>query len=211
MRGEVIVESWRRNAELWTRAVREQAIASRAAVTDEAVVRAVLRHQPARVLDCGCGEGWLSHRLAREGVQPVGFDVSPDLVAAARQGPGVFHVLSFAEFEEDPARLGVFDLAAVNFSLFEEDLGSFLQAIARVLAPGGRLVIQTLHPAGGPVGWREESFAALGGLGAWTPMPWFARTVDDWRAALRDAGFGAVEIEEPGPGPSSLLMTAALA
>lgn len=42
---------------------------------------------PARVLDCGCGTGWLSYFLARRGYDVVGTDVSPDAIALAQAHP----------------------------------------------------------------------------------------------------------------------------
>ena len=42
---------------------------------------------PARVLDCGCGAGWLSYFLARRGYQVVGTDVSAAAIAIARAHP----------------------------------------------------------------------------------------------------------------------------
>jgi SAM-dependent methyltransferase len=45
---------------------------------------------PARVLDCGCGAGWLSYFLAQRGYQVVGTDVSADAIAIARAHP-TFH------------------------------------------------------------------------------------------------------------------------
>jgi SAM-dependent methyltransferase len=42
---------------------------------------------PARVLDCGCGAGWLSYWLARRGYDVVGTDVSADAIALAESHP----------------------------------------------------------------------------------------------------------------------------
>lgn len=58
-----IVESWGKNAEPWTRAVREKQIDSRRQVTDQAIVEAVLSRSPKSLLDIGCGEGWLAGRI----------------------------------------------------------------------------------------------------------------------------------------------------
>ena len=51
-----ILASWHANADAWTRAVRERAIPSRVAVTDNAIVAAVRVCAPRTVLDVGCGE-----------------------------------------------------------------------------------------------------------------------------------------------------------
>src|SRR5438045_590951 len=45
---------------------------------------------PARILDCGCGTGWLAYFLARRGYDIVATDVSPDAIALATSHP-VFH------------------------------------------------------------------------------------------------------------------------
>ncbi|HSK40392.1 MAG TPA: hypothetical protein VK943_11555, partial [Arenibaculum sp.] len=58
-----LADSWTANAGLWTQAVRSGAIASRRLATDDAVVRAVAARRPRRVLDLGCGEGWLARAL----------------------------------------------------------------------------------------------------------------------------------------------------
>ncbi|KSW27063.1 MULTISPECIES: methyltransferase [unclassified Pseudomonas] len=93
-----IRHSWDSNAGAWTRAVREQRIDSRRLATDEAIVRAVLEGSPHRVLDIGCGEGWLCRVLEAQGCEVVGIDASPALIEAARQaGEGQYEVLSQAE------------------------------------------------------------------------------------------------------------------
>src|SRR5687768_1888520 len=76
--------SWESNAEAWTAAVRSGAIESRRLATDKAIVTAALTLKPAKVLDLGCGEGWLAGALAQHGLETVGIDGSASLIAAAR-------------------------------------------------------------------------------------------------------------------------------
>ncbi len=44
---------------------------------------ALLPPPPGRVLDCGCGTGWLSYLLQKRGYEVVGTDVSPDAIDLA--------------------------------------------------------------------------------------------------------------------------------
>src|SRR6516162_8855114 len=42
---------------------------------------------PARILECGCGTGWLSYFLAKTGYQVVATDVCQDAIQLARANP----------------------------------------------------------------------------------------------------------------------------
>ena len=212
-----IAQSWDVNAHAWAKAVRAGDISSRA-VTDAAILEAVQGLGPARALDAGCGEGWLTAALNEIGVETVGFDASQDLVALARAAyPALgFHTLDYEALAETAPDLGgPFDVAVCNFSLFAEDLSSALTGLRAQLRPGGHLVVQSLHPetAGPPFtdGWRVESFSAFGG-GDWAPMPWYYRTRRSWLAALASAGFHLKETREPRAAgsaqPSSILFIA---
>jgi 2-polyprenyl-3-methyl-5-hydroxy-6-metoxy-1,4-benzoquinol methylase len=214
---ERLTESWTINAAAWTRAVRGGQIASRRLATDAAVIDAVAARRPRQVLDVGCGEGWLARALGERGIEVTGVDVSPPLVEAARaSGGGTFEVLEYAEAARAPERLGgPYDVAVCNFALLDEDVVPLLAAIRARLAPGGALVIQTVHPwaARGEApyadGWRTETFAGFGeGFGA--AMPWYYRTLGSWVRCLSAAGLAISELREPlhpeTGGPASLLL-----
>ena len=79
-----IIDSWLRNAEPWTMAVRASHIESRRLLTDAAIIDAVAGGHPRTVIDIGCGEGWLAHRLEQRGMQVLGIDAVPALIARAR-------------------------------------------------------------------------------------------------------------------------------
>lgn len=210
-------QSWTANADAWARAVRDGAIPSRRAGTDAAIVEAVLRGLPpaGRVLDVGCGEGWLARALTALGADVHGVDASPPLVEAARAAGGSFDVLSYEEAAADPARLGgPYDAAVFTFALLSDDVVGVLRAAASRLDAGGRVLVQTIHPlAAGPPyrdGWREESFEAMGG--GFEPMPWYFRTVGSWVRTLGAAGLRLADVAEPvdaeADAPLSLILVA---
>lgn len=196
--------SWDANAAPWTDAVRSGAIASRRAGTDAAVLDAVGAHGPGRVLDVGCGEGWLARALSARGFAVEGIDGSAALIeAAARSGGGTFRRLGYDDAAADPSQLGgPFDTIVCNFALLGETLSPLLAALRTAVAPGARLVIQTVHPiaasAGEPYadGWRTERFEAFG-TGEWREMPWYFRTFAGWLAEIHRAGWHVVECREP--------------
>lgn len=65
---------------------------------DMGVIFSLLPKPPARVLDCGCGTGWLSYFLARKGYHVVGQDCNADAVALARTSPVFLKTSGSVEF-----------------------------------------------------------------------------------------------------------------
>lgn len=214
---DALLDSWQHNAQAWIDAVRSGSIESRRQVTDQAILLAILGRQPERVLDLGCGEGWLLRALGDRGVEAVGVDGDQALVDAARAaGSAEVHLASYAQLAAGQACVGKdYDLICANFALLQQDIIPLLTAMNALLVPGGALVIQTLHPwtvADGDYQdcWREESFAGF--AGDWQVMPWYFRTLASWLNALDMAGLRLVGLQEPqhpqSALPQSLLMVA---
>lgn len=188
--------------------VRDGAIPSRRAGTDAAIVDAVVARNPARVLDAGCGEGWLVRALAARGIEADGFDAEPSLVEAARiaSPERQFWVEEFGQGSAANATAAAYDAVVLNFALFGEDPAPILASLAGRLNPCGAILIQTIHPAseaGQSSGWRTESFEAFGpggeaeGAAGWRPMPWYFHTLESWRHTAARAGLEIVSLAEP--------------
>jgi len=198
-----IVDSWRTNAQAWSAAVRERRIESRELVTDRAIVDAVLSRSPRSVLDLGCGEGWLGRALAERGVQLVGIDAVPDLIArATAAGGGDFRVASYEQLAAGALDFTA-DVAVCNFSLLGcESVETIFAAVPALLRPHGAFTIQTLHPmvACGERpyqdGWREGSWAGFSSDFT-DPAPWYFRTLASWLALFRTHGLRLLELREP--------------
>jgi 2-polyprenyl-3-methyl-5-hydroxy-6-metoxy-1,4-benzoquinol methylase len=199
-----IIQSWMDNAAPWSEAIRASAIPSREAVTNQAILDAVSNMAPRRVLDVGCGEGWLARSLCALRVQTVGVDIVPDLIArAVALGGGEFHVVDYVSMAKREWRGGPFDAAVCNFSLLgNESVESLIAALPFYLDRAGILIIQTLHPLAArgdkpyEDGWRSGSWAGFGSEFS-NPAPWYFRTLESWSAMLQRNGFDILERREP--------------
>lgn len=94
------------------------------------------------VLDLGCGTGDLTAQIAATGAHVAGADVSPDMIAAARQK---FPALPFFEAEATaiPMPERPYDAVFSNAVLhWIPDLKPVASCLARILRPGGRFIAE---------------------------------------------------------------------
>lgn len=199
-----IIRSWYTNARAWSNAIRTASIASRKLVTNQAIMDAVSSIAPRRILDIGCGEGWLVRALSTFGLSVVGIDIVPDLIErAGALGGGEFHVRDYASIANRQLRLGPFDAVVCNFSLLgEKSVESLIAALPCYLDDPGYLIIQTLHPVAAcgdnryQDGWRQGSWLGFSSDFS-NPAPWYFRTVESWSSLLKRCDFEILECREP--------------
>ena len=201
-----ILQSWALNAQNWIQTVDNQEIESRKLATNQAIVDAILYYRPKKVLDLGCGEGWLTRELIAQGIEAAGADGTTALIEDARQkGPGRYLVRTYEEIiAGQPLEGEPFDAVAINFGLFgKESTEALLAALKGRLLPGGLIFIQTLHPfglaeQGAPYvsHWETDSWNGL--KGAYTePHRWYYRTIGDWVGLFTGLGLAIRELREP--------------
>ena len=102
----------------------------------------VMRFAPASVLDAGCGTGRVARELARRGVDVVGVDLDPDMLATARRRSPQ---LAWVEADLASFDLGrTFDAAVVAGNvmilLTPGTEGAVIAHVSRHLRPGGLLI-----------------------------------------------------------------------
>lgn len=101
-----------------------------------------------RVLDVGCGDGEFAVELKKRGAIVIGIDASAEMIDAAKsrsklQSADIDFQVAMVEHLPFPAEK--FDVViAITILCFVDDAAPVFKEIARVLRPGGRLVIGEL-------------------------------------------------------------------
>lgn len=147
------------------------------------------------VLDAACGTGRHAARLVAGGREVIGVDASEEMLVRARERlPGAD--LRRGELTALPLEDGSVGGAVCALALSHlASLGPAVAELARVLRPGGRLVISNPHPfATGVLGWRAV-FADGGG--ARTMIPEHPHLHGDYVAAFAAAGLVVRRLIEP--------------
>jgi SAM-dependent methyltransferase len=140
------------------------------------------------VLDAGCGDGAYAVSLAERGARVTGLDASPSALRAAAgraRGASAPLALVAGDAVKLPFEDEAFDLAIVVTALcFVPDPQQALAELARVLRPGGRLVVGELGRWSAWAAWRRAR--ALLGASAWRGTHFF--TASGLRRLAADAG-----------------------
>jgi ubiquinone/menaquinone biosynthesis C-methylase UbiE len=120
------------------------------------------------LLDAPCGYGRHSVPLAAAGYRVTGVDRSEVLLEEARRraGHGRWPKLARADYRELPFADASFDAALTLYSslgyLGDAEDTRALTELGRVLRPGGRLVIETMHRDWVVTGFAERGWHAVG-------------------------------------------------
>ncbi|MBQ0820343.1 class I SAM-dependent methyltransferase [Microvirga sp. HBU67558] len=191
-----VAAAWNRNADLWTREVRNGLDLYRELYTLPAFLAFMPPIVGRRAIDLGCGEGSNTRRFARLGGMMTGIDLSTAMIEQARQQEaqeplGIsYEIGSFSELA--PFGDGDFDCALSTMALMDgPDLGAALHAAFRVLKPGGTLCFSVLHPCfiTPAIKWLTDETGAPLGLRVghyFERMPF----VEHWRFSRRDGSEG---------------------
>lgn len=99
-------------------------------------------------IDVGCGEGRLGRDLARLGHRVVGLDGSLGMATAAAAHPDAVKAIVEGDAAALPFRNALADCVVMFMSLQDiDDMEGAVGEAARVLVPGGRLILAVTHPA----------------------------------------------------------------
>lgn len=154
-----------------------------------------------RVLDVACGTG-IVIRLAAEKLggsgRLAGSDVNPEMLETARSvTAGMPIEWHQANAESLPHADRSFDAVLCQMALqFMSDRPAALREMHRVLAPGGRAVLNLPGPAPEPMSIFADALArhVEPKVGAFVPLVFSLHEPDELDEMLQGAGFGDVEV-----------------
>jgi SAM-dependent methyltransferase/DNA-binding transcriptional ArsR family regulator len=177
-RARVASESFRRQGADWDEM---RALELPAAEVEAALLSLVPGHDAGRLLDIGTGTGRVLELLAPRISQGVGVDASRAMLALARSRlarAGLTHCsVRLADMYRLPLPESSFDIAVMQMVLhYAEEPQGVLAEVARVLRPGGRLIVIDLAKHG-----RDDLLSRLA-------HRWLGFTDDGMRALLAGAG-----------------------
>jgi 2-polyprenyl-6-hydroxyphenyl methylase/3-demethylubiquinone-9 3-methyltransferase len=147
-----------------------------------------------RLLDIGCGGGLLSEPMRRMGFSVTGVDASERNIGtasahAAEMGLEIDYRCSTAEALVEAGE-PPFDVI-LNMEVIEHvaDPGEYLRNCARLLAPGGLMIVATLN--------RTLKALALAKVGAEYVLRWVPSGTHDWRKFLHPKEIEVFLQDEP--------------
>src|SRR4051812_26938403 len=217
---------WQASAKAWIADMGEQGDFGRRYVLDPIMLPRALARSPKRALDIGCGEGRFCRMLKRHSIDVIGVDPTPKLLEAARARDADGAYLE-AIAERLPFDDNAFDLVVSYLSLIDiPDIEAAIPEMARVLAPGGALLIANLNSfntACCDTGWIKDSAGRslyypidnyLEERSMWTAYRGIRirnhhRPLSTYMRALLDAGLRLSYFDEPLPSANAMPKKAA--
>jgi ubiquinone/menaquinone biosynthesis C-methylase UbiE len=218
------IERWDRQAERLAANIGDQGDRNREVLLNPVIFDLLGEVAGRRILDAGCGEGYLSRLLASRGATVVAVDYSEYMIriARARTPPGLsveYHYANCENLGFLPG--GSFDLIVSNMVMQDlADLCSALSEMHRLLRPRGWFILSISHPCfvtpsagwvrdndGKKLHWAVDRYFEEGPHEQnWPPyeLIWFHRTLTTYFRALKKTGFIIEDFVEPTPAQDKL-------
>lgn len=161
------------------------------------------------ILDAACGPGKYAEILMAQGATVTGFDISPRMVALAKErnkGLGTFFVHDMSNSFDMLADTS-YDIVVCTLAMhYIEDWNSTIQEFHRVLKPNGSLVLSIEHPFFEYLYFKSERYfdieavnATWSGFGKPVQVHSYRRSLNDCIQPLTSNGFYIDQLVEPKP------------
>lgn len=208
-------KEWKKNADFWIKIIQENLDLYRLRVTNRAILKTLKNKRNLRVLDAGCGEGYLCRTVAKLGHQVFGIDFCPDFIKAAedleRKKPlGIKYFVG--DFRKTNFPSSFFDVILSHQTINEiENPDKAFKEFSRILKRKGRLILLFLHPCFEikPQFYFRQTkikrpYYLVSGVKSPSPYFYLHLPLSEWVELLIKSGFSIKKIEEPHPSQALL-------
>lgn len=115
---------------------------------DPAIYKIVGNPKDKTIYDLGCGNGYISRNLSRNGAKVYASDISKGLIEIAKEKSGGLDInysvrdgIDFGDYQNEQ-----FDAVVMNMVIhYIDDIDTLFKEISRVLKPNGILAFSTNH------------------------------------------------------------------
>jgi len=203
-------KEWKKNADFWIKIIQENLDPFRLVVTNKAILELLKNGKNLKILDAGCGEGYLCRILAKKGYKIFGVDFSAKLIKAAkdtkRKKPlGIKYFIG--DFRKTNFPSSFFDIILSHQTINEvENPEKAFKEFHRILKKKGRLILLFLHPCFeiNPKKYFQrakikKSYYLVSGIKSPSPCFYLHLPLFEWVKLLAKTGFLIKKIEEPHP------------
>ena len=221
------IRRWNTHARALTENFTEEGDKHRIVLLNPVLLQLLGNVKGKKILDAGCGEGYLSRLLAKQGAFVTGIDFSEEMLAIAqeRTNPalGIRYVHDNCE-KMDYFDIESFDIIVSNMVLQDlSDHKAALQSMRRVLVDRGLLIFSIPHPCfstpncgwvrgnkGKKLYWKvDRYFEECAFEQDWPPntdegLLLFHRTLSTYLTTLLNVGFELLDVVEPKPSEEML-------
>jgi ubiquinone/menaquinone biosynthesis C-methylase UbiE len=216
------IKRWDMHAKRITSAYSDKGDIHREVFLNPTLLKLMDRVQDKRVLDAGCGEGYLSRILAKLGASVIAVDFSKKMLELAQERTPQELNINYEHGNCEDLRFlegNSFDLIVSNMVI--QDLAEYEKAIKemyRLLVYGGYFIFSILHPCfitpdsgwvksadGEKLYWKVDNYFYEGAYEQIFPQDhkdkllYFHRTLTSYVNVILDAGFRISAMVEPKP------------
>lgn len=162
---------------------------------EEPVVKSILdKLTPGSALDAACGTGRYSLILKNLGYNVTGIDFSPEMLEVAKKQIKDVRFIE-SDLSKIPLKSESFGLVLCGLGLNQiKDIGKPIKEFARVVKPGGRIIISSIHPVLIALGSHAEFPDKKGNLG-------YIKDTAHWPSeyihAFNQSGLRIIQCKEP--------------
>ncbi len=162
-----------------------------------------------KILDVGCGEGYVSRYISSISHDVIGIDNSPEFVKSAKKYSKDSENYLVGDVQNLPFSKDSFDVVIANMLLMElQTPNKAISEVSRILKPKGKFIFQILHPSRGLMNNDKSDYFTnskqvkkylVDGLESPFKSIRYHHPFSFYTKSLQDNGFVIYHLDEPVP------------